>query len=309
MKTPLVTVVALSLVIAGGMSQPRVDAQSAPAAVTPTFEVASVKRNTSGDGRMTMGMSVSGQVTMTNIPLRQLIIRAYQLQNFQLIGGPGWLDSDRFDIIAKGEPNLPPARINLMLQSLLVERFKLVARTEKREMPIYALVLARTDGKLGAGLRPAAIDCAAMMTARGRAGAPPPGAPPPGAPPAGRGPGPGGPVGAGGCGMMMGPASFTGGSQPLAQLAMALSPRTGRIVVDKTGLSGMYDFDLQWTPEPGQGGPTGPPPPGAPPLPPIDPNGPSLFTALQEQLGLKLEPQRGPVDVLVIDRVEQPTED
>ena len=92
----------------------------------------------------------------------------------------------------------------------------------------------------------------------------------------------------------------------MAQIANALAMRVNRVVVDRTGLSGAYEVELEWTPDQL---PPGPPPPGAPPLPPIDPNGPSIFTALQEQLGLKLESTKGPVDVLVIDSVEHPTED
>jgi uncharacterized protein (TIGR03435 family) len=95
----------------------------------------------------------------------------------------------------------------------------------------------------------------------------------------------------------------------MAQIATLLSGRVGRTVIDRTGLMGAFDVDLAWTPDQMPQTPPGPPPPGAPPLPPIDPNGPSLFTAVQEQLGLKLESSKGPVDVVVIDSIEQPTED
>jgi uncharacterized protein (TIGR03435 family) len=95
----------------------------------------------------------------------------------------------------------------------------------------------------------------------------------------------------------------------MEQFAALLSGRVGRVVVDRTGITGSFDLDLTWTPDQIPQGPPGPPPPGAPPLPPIDPNGPSIFTALQEQLGLKLESTKGPVDVVVIDSVEHPTED
>jgi uncharacterized protein (TIGR03435 family) len=108
---------------------------------------------------------------------------------------------------------------------------------------------------------------------------------------------------------MVGPANIAAGGISMAQLATLLSGRVNRIVVDRTGIAGAFDLDLNWTPDQMPQQPIGAPPPGLPPLPPIDPNGPSLFTALQEQLGLKLESTRGPVDVLVIDRVAQPTED
>ena len=108
--------------------------------------------------------------------------------------------------------------------------------------------------------------------------------------------------------MMITPGRLTAGGQPLTALATLLSPQVGRIVVDRTGLTGAYDFTLAWRPD-GPGAPIGPRPPGAPELPAIDPDAPSLFTAIQEQLGLKLEAERGPVDVLVIDSVQLPTED
>ena len=109
------------------------------------------------------------------------------------------------------------------------------------------------------------------------------------------------------CGMRMGPGTLLAGGMPLSQLAASLSPLVGRVVQDYTGLSGEFDFDLSWTPEQMPQGP--PPGVNAPPLPPIDPNGPSIFTALQEQLGLKLDSTKGSVEVLVIDHVEQPTVD
>jgi uncharacterized protein (TIGR03435 family) len=109
--------------------------------------------------------------------------------------------------------------------------------------------------------------------------------------------------------MFRGPANLSAGGTSVAQLATALSGVVGRTVLDRTGLSGTFDIDLTWTPEQIPQAPLGPPPPGAPALPPIDPNGPSIFTAVQEQLGLKLESTKGPVDVVVIDSVEPPTED
>ena len=265
----------------------------------PTFEVASIKRNNSTDGNMARRLQPGG-TTLLNMPLRQLIMIAYGVQPFQVVGGPPWLTSDRFDILAKAEGTPSQEDINLMLRALLADRFKLVVHIEKREMQAYSLVKARADGRLGAGLQPAAVDCG--TAGRGRGGPPP--APPAGAPRAG---GPGGP--AMGCRVMMAPGRLTVAGQPLAQLATALGQQLGRPVIDKTGLTGAFDFELAFMPEGGRGGPVGQPPPGAPPLPPIDPDAPSLFTALQEQLGLKLEAERLPVDVVVIDSVEQPTED
>src|SRR5205814_2070319 len=124
-----------------------------------------------------------------------------------------------------------------------------------------------------------------------------------------------GPIGAGGgpsldgrpqCGMRLSPGYLLGGGFPLSQLVTSLSQFVGRSVVDRTGLTGNFDIEVKWTPDQM---PAGTPPPGAPPLPPVDPNGPSIFTAIQEQLGLKLESTKAPLDVLVIDHIEAPTPD
>ena len=263
----------------------------------PSFEVASVKPNKSGDGRVAIGNQPGGRFTATNVPLRLLIRVAYKIQDFQVVGAPDW--SDRFDIVAKAAsdippepPGAPPGPLQFMLQSLLAERFKLVAHPETRELPIYALTIARSDGKLGPGLRQAAVDCqASLAAARARGNGPPP-FPGPGERPT--------------CGLRMAPGLMSGGGVSISQLADTLSPFLQRVVIDRTGLAGNFDVDLTWTPEQL---PQGPPPPGAPPLPPIDPNGPSLFTALQEQLGLKLDSTKGSVSVLVIDHAEQPAPD
>jgi uncharacterized protein (TIGR03435 family) len=212
-----------------------------------------------------------------------LIQNAYQLlQDAQLVGGPTWSTSDRFDIVATVAGNPPPEQIPLMLRALLADRFKLVVHTETRELPIYALVLAGRDRKLGARIRPASFDC---LAARGRGkGALPPES-------GGRAP----------CAIRIRPGNFIAGGTSFAQLADHLARFVDRVVIDQTGLAGTFDFDLEWTPDQWK--------PDAPQQSPIIPNGPSLFTALQEQLGLKLEPTRGPVDVLVIDSVSQPTPD
>jgi len=303
------TVTALAWPIAiGVISGPKLGAQAPapPVDDTLTFEVASVKPNKTGDPRVMLGIQPGGRFNASNVPVRLLIRNAYQVQDSQLVGGPGWIANERFDIVAKAEGNfLPPqpgsvGPMQIMMRNLLKERFKLVVHNEAREMPIYALVLARSDGKLGTQLRQSTVDCAKMAAERGRAGGPPPGPPPPGERMQ--------------CGMRIGGGQLMGGGFPMSQLAQTLSTFAQRTVVDRTGLSGAWDIDLNWTPDPGQsGGPFGPlpggPPPGVPAPPPIDPNGPSLFTALQEQLGLKLESTRGPVDVLVIDSVEMPTPD
>lgn len=274
----------------------RVGAQSSgPSEPGPTFEVASIKPNKTGDQRVMMSMPPTGRFTATNVPLRMLLRQAFDVQEFQLVGGPSWITSDRFDIIAKApEGMVGPNQVRPMLRALLADRFKLVTHRETRDMQIYALILARADGKLGQKLSPAKTDCEAVFQ-RGRAGGPPPPLPQPGQPVE--------------CGFMIGPGTMNAGGMVIGELARSLSPFVGRMVVDKTGLTGRYDFQLTYAPEGRAGGPPGAPPLGAPEPAPVDPNTPSLFTALQEQLGLKLDSQRGPVDVVVIDRVEQPTED
>src|SRR5580765_433778 len=139
----------------GGAIESRVRAQS-PQTLAPAFEVASIKLNNSGDGRVMMQLQPGGRFTATNIPLRLLIRNAYQLQDFQIVGAPSWINSERYDIVAKAEDGTPPEtpsldrtgpnRTQLMIRSLLAERFQLVAHDETRELPIYALVVARGDG-------------------------------------------------------------------------------------------------------------------------------------------------------------------
>jgi uncharacterized protein (TIGR03435 family) len=293
-----------------------VRAQSPPP--DPAFDVVSVKRNTSGGPMLQRNMP--GNIAMFNVPARQVVRMAYQLQDFQIVGAPDWANTDRFDIEGRFEPPPPgpppqTPRMLLMLRTLLRDRFGMVARTETREMPILALRLARADGRLGPQLKPAAVDCAALNAAargRGPAGGPPPGGRIGGPPLDGRGapPPPGTPFSLGerpACGERMAFGQLLAGGMPISRLAtQTLSQLTGRIVVDRTGLTGGYDIDLKWTPTPDQL-PPGPPPPGVEP-PAIDPTGPSLFTALQEQLGLKLDTERGPVDVLVIERLQHPAE-
>ena len=320
MKLVVCLAVALSLIAMTAI------AQSPP---SPSFDVTSVKRNTSG-GPMRM-MNTPGNVSAFNIPLRQLIRQAYQVQDFQIIGAPDWANTDRFDIEGRFDPTTAPPpgstpqapRIALMLRTLLRDRFGMVAHMVTRDLPILALRLVRTDGRLGPQLKPSTADCTAGGP-QGRGPIDGRGGPPPGGriggpidgraggpPPDGRGlPPPGAPFSLGErpvCGDRMGFGQLLGGGTPMSRLAtQILAQLTGRVVVDKTGLAGTYDIDLKWTPTPDQL-PQGPPPPGVE-LPAIDPNGPSLFTALQEQLGLKLDAERGPVEVVVVEKLVPPTE-
>ena len=146
----------------------------------PAFEVVSVKENRSNAAGHRMQYRPGGRVTVTNAPLRALVETAYGLLPQQLTGGPVWLDSARFDIVAQAGQELPPSApggppgpAHLMLQRLLAERFKLVVRTEKQELQIYTLTVARDDGRLGRAISTAKADCAALMAAYGRGAAPP----------------------------------------------------------------------------------------------------------------------------------------
>jgi uncharacterized protein (TIGR03435 family) len=279
-------------------------AQNPAPASKPSFEVASVKQNKSGEGFIRFGLQPGGRFTAQNVPVRELIRFAYNLQPFQIEGGPGWVSSDRFDVTAKAEGDIPPTGpgqsgpIQEMMQGLLAERFKLKIRRETKEMPVYALVMARSDGKLGKQIEPSTIDCVAQ---RGRGAGPGgrggPGGPPPAPPQPGERPQ---------CGMFMGIGSVGAGDVAIEQLAQLLSQQVQRIVIDKTGLTGRYSFNLEFTPA--QMPPPGAVPPGVQ-LPAVNPDGPSIFTALQEQLGLKLDSTRGPVETLVIDSIEPPTPD
>ena len=284
-------------VTALSVSRPNAQAPAqAPDAKPPlTYEAASVKPNKSGGPGSNIRRFPGGRLQATNMPLRALITFAYQLQPFQLVGDPGWLRTETFDIVAKMEGDPPPVMPGqgpdphmVAMRTLLADRFKLAVHRETREMDIYALVIARPDGKPGPALRPTTQDCEAVMEAAKRGTLPPPS-------------GPNDPVTCGTRGM---PGRIQVGGMPLLSFANMLSGRVQRTVVDRTGLPGAWDFEITFAPE---SAPI-PAPPGVE-LPPGDPTAPSLFTAIQEQLGLRLQSTKGPVDVLVVDSIERPVSD
>ena len=250
------------------------------------FDVASIKPNHSG----TIAQSVrfyppSGRVTITNATLKGLIIQSYGVQESQVTGGPSWVASDRFDVVANSErTNLSPQQRWQMIKALIVERFKLTVHTEPREQSVFALVLSRKDGALGEHLHRSSTDCANLR---------PPTAPPPAFDP--RHPPP--------CGVIMGgPGRMTLRGVPMDWVAKQLADRAGRAVVDRTGLAGYFDLDLEFAPQTRVGDAADPAADR-----PAD-TGASIYTALQEQLGLKLESQKLTVDVLVIDTAQRPIE-
>jgi uncharacterized protein (TIGR03435 family) len=300
------------------------------AAESPSFEVASVKpAEPQSPGMIRVRMSGGpgtpdpGQLTYTNVSLKNILMNAYAVKGYQL-SGPKWLDSERFDIVAKIPMGATKEQFRLMLQNLLAERFKLTLHHETKELPMYALVV----GKGGPKMKESVDDDVTASS-----GAPPPPPPPSGSDGAGPVMGrvkigadgvPQLPPGMGKNGMMVmmmnGRMILTANRQPISSLTEMLGNQLGRPVVDATELKAKYDFSLDFAPE-GMNGPMGgmplPPPPqhdggpggGAPMASAPDASGPSIFTALQEKLGLKLEQRKGPVDLLVIDRLEKvPTE-
>jgi bla regulator protein BlaR1 len=252
-----------------------------------TFEVASIKPNRSDDHRFSIQIQPGGGLRTTGSTLQMLLTLAYDVREFQISGGPGWISTDRYDITAKAERadgadnilddprkmteeqrKTAGEQMRERLRALLADRFQLTLHRETKEQSVYALLVAKGGPKLKES-----------ETKEGT-----------------------GPRGM----MRMGRAQLSGQGVQLEMLTRTLSSQLGRPVIDRTGLKGNFDFKLEWTPDPGQpaalpaNGPDAPPPP--------DPNGPSIFTAVQEQLGLRLESQKGPVDILVIDRVEKPSE-
>jgi uncharacterized protein (TIGR03435 family) len=255
---------------------------ASPAAIAqtadhPVFDVASVKPNVSGAAGGSVRIHPGGRLVAQNAPLRLLIGAAYDVRDFQLFGGPGWVNSEHYDIEAKAQNDAPAEEmISQMLRSLLADRFHLIVHRETRELPVYRLSVAKGGNKLQPAI---GGGCTPMI--------PPPN--PTQIDPATFRP-------CGGFNTTTG--MMRGGSVAMARFAIALSRILGRTVTDETGLGGSYDVNLRWTPDETQALQT--------PQPVVDSTAPSLFTAIQEQLGLRLESGKGPVEVLVIDQAEKP---
>ena len=265
-----------------------------PAGSGVAFEVASVKPNVSNSGASTSNEPPGGYVA-TNMSLRRLIAIAYRMRlptDRERIVGPSWIDEARFDINARTPAGSRTEQVPDMLRALLADRFQLAARNETRDASVYALVRARADGTLGPQLTRSSLDCSKPGAFRGGSA----------------GPGATAAVETQAetkqCGIIStvdgNGAVMRGGGRSMADLAANLTGRVNRDVIDRTGLSGAFDFVLRWTPENFQN-PAGNAGPSR--------DGTLIFTAVQEQLGLKLEAQRGPVEFLIIDRVERPTPD
>jgi len=253
----------------------------------PAFDVVSVKPNKSTSGMIRIMFKPDGYAA-SNVSLKMLIQGAYGIREDLISGAPNWADSARYDIDAKvagsdvdALKNLTPEQRRSILQPLLADRFKLKAHTETKQLPVYELVLAKGGSKL----KEAAPGDTYANGIKGPDG-----------------------VGRGGM-MRMGRGQLTAQGVPMTSLANNLAQQLHRTVIDKTGLTGKYDLELNWTPDQGSDpmfkGPDGSQPhsDAAP-----DASGPSIFTALQEQLGLRLQSAKGPVETLVIDHVEMPSE-
>jgi len=249
----------------------------------PAFEAASVRPNTSGE-RAQSSQIGKGSVVLTNMRMLAVIVNAYGVRPERIVGSPAWFDRERFDITARAPVDAPDNLLRPMLRTLLAERFRFVAHTEMREVQVYALVIDRGDGRLGPNLL-ASNQCDEALGPRaGDATLP---------------------IGKRPCRVITGSngrgAYITGGARTVAALVGALQlpggllELVGRPVVDRTGLTGTYDFYVRFAAA------------GLGAASPDTTNLPSIFTALQEQLGLKLEAARGPVEMLVIDSVERPT--
>lgn len=269
------------LVMVGALIVIGLRAQAPPA---PKFEVASIKVNKSGAPQAFLQFQPGGRLVVTNMLLRVLIRDAYDIRDFEMAGGPDWLNSVRFDVVAKAEGDPPREQMRAMLQALLVERFTLRTHVERREQDGFALLM-RKSGALGPQLRRGQIDCAHPPAVTSFP------------PPCNFGPRPSG-------SLPSGRARLAVDGMTMTAFARVLAMILNKPVVDRTGLEGYFDAEWDFTRELGPP----PPPPGVPPAYDRDNFG-SLFSVLPEQLGLRLESSRAPVDVLVVDYAEQPAPD
>jgi len=275
---------------------------AAPADAEPRFEVASIRATdltTMAATGITVQMLPNG-MKATRVTVRMLIVTAYQLRDYQLVGGPGWMGTDRFDISARAADRVTPQVARQMLKNLLHDRFALRAHTETRQVDVHALVLANADGRLGPGLKRTSAECEATLDAQKKGTAPPSGRPdfeqlrkqts---------------------CGMSMmsssasGASNYSMGAVMLDRLVNQIAGEVRGPVVDRTGLTGLFDILLEYASQSRQL--QAAPPVNAPDLT-KDVAPATMRDALREQLGLKLETEKGPLEMLVIDSLERPSE-
>jgi len=264
------------------------------------FEAASVKpaaARPTGLGMLSEkkggpGTASPGQVNFTNMPLRDLVLEAYGIKAFQL-QAPRWLEEQRYDVSAKIAPGTTREQYRTMLQQLLTERFQIASHRESREMAAYVLTVPKGGPKLRAAATEEGTTAAEDTVTSLRLDA--------------RGFPRLAPGVTEGTRMIMlnGRIKMTFGRQPVTSLLEILTSACGRPVFDTTGLTGKYDFTLEFTPDSvrAAGGP--PPAEGVPAATLPEDSGPTVYSAVQDQLGLKLEARKLPVDVLIIDRIEK----
>jgi bla regulator protein blaR1 len=280
-------------------------ARQTPRPPTPAvaFEAVSVKPNIAGGMFARVDERSPGRFTAINVPVALLVRFAYGLEDFEVAGGPRWLETDRYDVVASAGGEATTDQKRAMLRQVLQDRFKLAAHTERRELPTYALLMARNDGRFGPGLHRSTVNCGSdaqsalgpdASTLRWIGSDSPAWAGIPSCGFFGPSPDTNLPAGRGGL-------SFRG--LTMGSFAKTVARLVHRSVTDETKLTGSFDGDFGFIEEL----PPPPPPPGAPNT--LTSPFLSIFTVLPEQLGLKLQPSRGPVNVLVIDAVERPTPD
>jgi uncharacterized protein (TIGR03435 family) len=268
---------------------PGLSAQTPPAACPEPcrreFDVVSIKRGAPDAAGSSMRTLPDGTSIMVNVRVQQFITSAAPVPVREVIGLPEWATTERYDVTAKPPAGSTPQQRSEMWRTLFAERMKLVAHVEERERDTFALVLARSDGRLGPQLKPSTLDCSPK---------------PPGTPPA---PPPPPPASENDylnfCGGRFGNGMIVVGSTTMDRLVLSLAGPAGRQVFDRTGLKGNYALTLKHSP---------PRTPGTSPDAPLPDDVPDFFTALQEQLGLKLQPEKSLVPVFVIDRIERPTQ-
>jgi len=249
MRVPAPSVRVLLLIASSSIrAQP-----TAPRLTPRTFDVASIKSNQAGGDSRRAGTSPGGRFTATNVTLKLLIARAYGVAEAQIEGGPGWIDTETYDIAATADTPLEMTReeVRPCLQALLAERFHLTVRRERKQGAVFSLVVGAKNGprfKVHSGPGQAGISVSSDSAM----------------------------------------AAITGAKITMARLAEYLSKQAGRPVIDNTGLQGEYDFRLEWAPEEKPGSVI-----------------PSIFAALEEQLGLKLNATKGTIEIIVVDRAER----
>lgn len=245
---------------------------------TPPPYVASPMRKTVDDTNRRTGFGPGG-FTMAGGTIRQIFQLAYPSDAGDPIGAPAWMSAERFDLVVRFEGMPTPPEIQAIFREIFATQLKLKAHYERRDTPVYHLVVARSDGRLGKSVKKLDQDCDALRD-RARKGEQIPALPPAA-------------NGIAACQSKVGNGTVLSGGMRFAQLASTVRNPVGRLIFDKTGLDGFYEFTFEWA--------AGPPSAGG-----VPDERPSIFTAFQEQLGLKLEPATAPVEVVVIDHIEQP---